>query len=264
MSGGDLGRFRARFARTPEDVEAAQRLRYEVFNRELGEGLAESEAAELDRDRFDAQCEHLLVENSETGDVVGTYRLQTLGSARRGHGFYTDGEFDLSGWPTEVMDQATEIGRACVAREHRRGPVLLLLWQGLAAYALHHRKRYFFGCSSLTSQDPAEAARALEWLKQRGHWTDGLPAEPRAGFDCGEADLATDGWEDVRLPTLFRTYLRYGAQICGRPAIDREFGTIDFLTLLDLQRLGPAKILGRMAGDLRGDDAVDVNGRGVE
>ena len=66
MSGGDPGRFRARFARTPEDVEAAQRLRYEVFNRELGEGLAESEAEELDRDRFDAQCEHLLVEDSQT------------------------------------------------------------------------------------------------------------------------------------------------------------------------------------------------------
>lgn len=245
------GRYVARFAQSAADVEAALRLRYRVFNLELGEGLDASAATGLDTDRFDAQCHHLLVEDEVTGRVVGTYRLQTRAMARAGHGFYTEGEYDLSSWPEGMLDGAVEIGRACAAREHRHGAVLLALWKGLGAYALHHGKRYFFGCSSLTSQDPREAARVLEWLKRNGHWRAEPDATPRPGWECGEERESTDGWESVRLPMLFRTYLRYGVKIVGRPVLDREFKTVDFLALMDLRGLGPRPILGRLAEDLR-------------
>ena len=176
------GRYRSRFARTEEDVQEVLRLRYEVFNLELGEGLEESAATGLDRDRFDDQCHHLMVEDvAGDGRVVGTYRLQHAAMAERGHGFYTDQEYDLSAWRSDVLRDSVEIGRACIAREHRHGLVLLLLWQGLGAYANHHAKRYFFGCCSLTSQDPAEGRRAHEHLRRAGRLHPELHVEARLG-----------------------------------------------------------------------------------
>jgi putative hemolysin len=232
-------------------VEAAQRLRYEVFNVELGEGLEESWETGLDRDRFDPQCHHLLVEDIDSGRVVGTYRMQTAAMAEAGHGFYTAQEFDLSSWPREVLARTVEIGRAAIAREHRHGPVLLLLWQGLGAYAIHNRMRYLFGCCSITSQDPAEAARVLEYLRRKEHLHRELWAAPTAPYDCREGEESVAGWEETRIPILFRTYLRYGACICGRPALDREFKTIDYLALVDLVELDPEQILRRFAFDIR-------------
>ena len=44
---------------------------------------------------------------------------------------------------------------------------------------------------------------------------------------------------EERAPKLLRAYLTIGAKICSEPAIDRDFKTIDFLTLLDLQTLHP-------------------------
>jgi putative hemolysin len=245
------GRYRARFACDSGDIERAQRLRYEVFNLELGEGLSESRLTGLDRDRFDDQCHHLLVEDLREDRVVGTYRLQTSAMAAAGHGFYTAQEFDLSAWSGSVLAHSVEIGRAAIAKQHRAGLVLLLLWQGLGAYAIMNRLRYLFGCCSITSQDPAEAARVLEYLRSCGYAHPNLPAEPTPAYDCSEHMESKEGWERTTLPILFRTYLRYGARVCGRPAIDREFKTIDYLTLLDLKELDPQTILRRFAVDIR-------------
>ena len=49
-----------------------------------------------------------------------------------------------------------------------------------------------------------------------------------------------DGSGTKSVPKLLRTYLTIGARICAPPAWDREFGTIDFLTLLDLKMLSSA------------------------
>ncbi|HMB68371.1 MAG TPA: GNAT family N-acyltransferase [bacterium] len=245
------GRYRARFARTEEDVLAVLRLRYEVFNLELGEGLAESRLTGLDRDRFDDQCHHLLVEDRDGGRAVGTYRLQHAAMAERGHGFYTDQEYDLSPWRGGVLDAAVETGRACIAREHRHGLVLLLLWQGLGAYAKHHAKQYFFGCCSLTSQDPVEGGRAHAHLRLAGRLHPELHVTARPGWECVADAGSEEAARSFRLPMLFRTYLRYGARICSGPALDREFGTIDFLALLDLRELEPEKILRQLADYVR-------------
>ena len=128
------GRYSARFARSPEDLTRIQRLRFEVFNLELKEGLDSSFLTGLDQDQFDAHCHHLMVEHRPDGAVVGTYRLQTSEMAAAGIGLYTADEFDLSTLPASVLATAAETGRACVAQEHRNGRVLNLLWRGLASY----------------------------------------------------------------------------------------------------------------------------------
>lgn len=245
------GNYVARFARSAAELEAVLRLRYRVFNLELGEGLDESHVEGLDRDPFDEHCHHLVVVHRPSDAVIGTYRLQTSEMAREGCGFYSNHEFDLDRWPADVLDACCEVGRACIAADHRHRRVLLLLWRGLGAYVLHNRKRYFFGCCSLTSQDPADAARMAEYLRQKGRIHAGLDLDPRPHCDCREYEHSSAGWESVHVPTLMGTYLRYGAWICGRPAIDRDFRTIDFLALLDLEEMDPDRILRQFEVDLR-------------
>jgi putative hemolysin len=233
-----LRRYRVRFARCDADRDAVFRLRFEVFNLELGEGLTESFATGADRDVFDEQCQHLLVIDQRTADVIGTYRLQVAESARDGAGFYSAGEFDLAGLPFEVLDDAIELGRACVRADHRNRHVLFLLWCGLASYVLWNEKRYFFGCSSLTSTDPDEGARAYERLRRDGHVHPGFLVRPLPGRECRLGAPGALG-RPITIPRLFRTYLRYGARVLGPPALDPEFKTVDFLTLLDVAAMDP-------------------------
>lgn len=236
----EQGKYRVRFAAGVEDVDAALRLRFRVFNLEMGEGLDSSHATGRDRDPFDDCCHHLIVEDASRDEVVGTYRMQTREMAGAARGFYTAGEFDLETLPPAMVSSAVEVGRAAIARPYRNRQVLFLLWKGLAAYMTHFRLRYLFGCCSLTSQDPVEGLRMLRYLSERGHLHEGIRIAPLPGLECAaDGDLAYDA-QDVRVPVLFATYLRYGAKICGPPAIDREFKTIDFFVVLDLRRLDPA------------------------
>ena len=232
-----------RFARRADELDAVLRLRYRVFNLELGEGLAASAATGRDEDAFDAACHHLLVEDAAAGAVIGTYRMQTAAMAAAGRGFYSAGEFDLSGLPAEVLERAIELGRACIAREHRNRQVLFLLWKGLARYLVATGARYLFGCCSLTGQDPAEGLRAMAHLTARGRLHPRIAVAPLPGLECaGDPTAAAAVAADpaaVELPSLFRTYLRYGGLVCGPPAIDAEFKTIDFLVLLDSAGLDP-------------------------
>ncbi len=233
-----VGGYRVRFAHTRDDLYAVQRLRFEVFNLELGEGLEEAYALLRDEDEFDEQCQHLMVIEKKTDMVVGTYRLQVAESAQRGLGFYSATEFDLEGMPRGMREQAMELGRACVLDTHRESKALFLLWKGLAHYALHNRKRYFFGCSSLTSQDTDLGLRTASWLREKGHVVQDFCVLPLRALEC-RPTCANWHEGDVDIPKLFGIYLRHGARICGPPAIDRCFGTIDFLILVDLAEVDP-------------------------
>jgi putative hemolysin len=234
----DEGAYRVRFARNLAELDEVLRLRFAVFNLELREGLAESFATGRDEDEFDLTCHHLIVEERASGRIVGTYRLQTPEMAAAGHGLYTATEYDLSGLPGEVLAQAVEVGRACIAREHRGRQVLYLLWRGLAIYMAHNRLRYLFGCCSLTSQDAGDGHRALARLRERDAVHPDLRLPALADFSCGEPPAGVSG-EGVVLPPLFEIYLRYGGKVCSPPAIDRRFKTIDFLLLLDVAALSP-------------------------
>jgi putative hemolysin len=250
----EVGRYRLRLAETAADREAACRLRFKVFNIELGEGLESSYRTGLDTDRFDAVCEHLLVEDKQEDNpskrIVGTYRMQSGGNAARNLGYYSEQEFNFT--PYEPLRAGIlELGRASIDREHRTPEVLTLLWRGIAQYATDMGLRYLIGCSSINSTDPAEG---WQMYRQLEHYL--APPEfetvPNAAYACctehvdGDAGLKA-GMGDatqtasheppvhVRIPKLLKTYLAIGCRIGGPPAWDREFGTIDFLTFLDLK-----------------------------
>ena len=225
--------YTARLAQNAGEIRAAQTLRFLVFNLELNEGLEQSFATCLDADPFDEVCDHLIVEDRRTSEVVGTYRLQTGRTAAAKRGYYSAQEFDLR--PLESLrPEIIELGRACVHSEHRNLAVLGLLWKGIAAYARERGGRYLIGCSSLTSQDPAVGARVYSDLCRRH-----LIAEPWHVAPLREVACPLDRLSErpQKVPKLLAAYLSFGARICGPPAIDREFKTIDFLTFMDLEHL---------------------------
>ncbi len=222
-----------RLARSTEDVRAAQSLRFQVFNLELNEGLEQSYATGLDEDPFDAVCDHLIVEHLPSATIVGTYRLQTGHNAASYRGYYCAQEFEFQVFEP-FRGEMIELGRACVHPQHRNLVVLGLLWKGIADYARQHGGRYLFGCSSITSQEPAVGASAYADLCRRHLAQPQWRTNPLAAYDCSLNQLAA---EPVKIPKLLRAYLTLGAKVCGPPALDREFKTIDFLTLLDLETM---------------------------
>ncbi len=232
--------FRVSLAITPNDLVECQRLRYLVFNLELKEGLCTSERCGLDIDPFDPFCDHLMVHDLESGKLAGTYRLQTGETARRNFGYYGNQLFDFSVFDP-VRSQMLELGRACVHVDFRNIMVLHALWKGIAVYATRMGSRYLVGCSSISSQDENYGAAMYESLKHRYLVEPSLRTVPQPGYECRSTGEAV---EVLRPPRLFRAYLDISARVCGPPAIDREFKTIDFLTLVDLQRL-PERVVTR-------------------
>ena len=228
--------YSIRTTRDSRDIEAAQRLRYEIFNLELGEGLASSLISGLDEDHFDVQCDHLIIEDSETGAVIGTYRLQTGTMAAAGRGYYSAQEFDFS--PYEAFrHQIVELGRACVHVDHRNRTVIDLLWRGIARYAENCGARYLIGCSSLTSQDPAEGWTLYRQLAEKYLAPSHLRTEAIGDYVMPPV---ADDCLPVATPKLFAAYLSIGSMIAGVPALDSEFKTIDFLTILDIEHMSRA------------------------
>lgn len=225
--------YRVRLAQSTGEIRAAQELRFQVFNLELNEGLDHSHLSGLDADPFDVVCEHLLVEHLPSGQIVGTYRLQTGTGAAENLGYYCAQEFEFTVFEP-YRREIIELGRACVHQQHRNLVVLGLLWKGIADYARQNGGRYLVGCSSLTSQDAAVGASAYATLGRQHLAEVALRTHPLAAFHCPLDQVSP---EPAAIPKLLRAYLTVGAKICGPPALDRQFKTIDFLTLLDLESL---------------------------
>lgn len=231
------GRYLVKLAETSSEIESALRLRYEVFNLELAAPANQcADNFGLESDEYDSICRHLIVIDRLSGKTVGTYRLNSLESAQTVEGFYSYNEFSLEDLPVEILRQAIEIGRACIAREHRSSKVLFLLWKCLLNHLQDSRKRYFFGCCSLFSQDCSEAAKVYQYFVQNDLLNREVSVRPRPERRS-TLDEQSPSAEPIELPNLFNLYLKIGVKICGAPAIDRQFGTIDFFVLFDLYEM---------------------------
>src|SRR4029079_18828429 len=159
-----------------------------------------------DMDEYDETCHHLIVFDTQSDEAIGNYRMQTgeMPAAKR---LYSAREYYLSTFPAAVLRDSVELGRASIAKANRNTQALFLLWKGLAAYLSHNRKRYLFGCCSLTSQDEREGLRVLKLLEQNGHLSESLRASAREGFECAAEDSMTDSdGKEATIPKLFRTY----------------------------------------------------------
>jgi putative hemolysin len=229
------GLYEVRLAKNAGEIASALRLRHQVFNVEMGSKPVPGNETKLEFDAYDFKCRHLIVISRETGETIGTYRLNDIETAKTINGFYSSNEFTIGDLPDEVLRNGVEIGRACIDKEHRNTRVLFLLWKGLLNYLESRGKRYFFGCCSIFTSDESAGADAYHQLLTEGHIHESFSVAP-----CRNAiELANDNYDDqpVTLPALFNMYLRIGAKVCGPPMIDREFGTIDFFVIFDVTKL---------------------------
>ncbi|MCO5106932.1 MAG: GNAT family N-acetyltransferase [Burkholderiaceae bacterium] len=218
-------------ARDRDDVVRAQRLRYQVFAEELGAVLDPTQG--IDRDVFDSFCQHLIVRERATGEVVGTYRLLLPEQAAELGGLYSDGEFVLDRLDP-LRPQLVELGRSCVHADHRSGAVIMLLWSGLGALLARTRLRYLVGCVSVSIRDGGDFAASLYHRLARTHMADAsLRAWPRRRLELERLDRGLD----VVPPPLFKGYLRAGARLLGEPHVDGQFACADFPVMLDLAAL---------------------------
>lgn len=223
--------YRVRLAVCDDDLRAAQRLRFEVFNRELHEGLESAWLTGHDEDRFDNVCQHLLVEENSTGTIVGTYRmLPGPLAASSGLGYYSAQEFDFAPFEPHRA-RILELGRACVHHDHRNQTVVGILWRGIAIFSRSCGARFLIGCSSITSQSMAEGAAMYHQLAEKYLAPPEFCTTPMPGHAFPLTPMPEIS---AKIPRLMAAYLMIGCRICGEPAIDREFKTIDFLTLMDM------------------------------
>lgn len=228
-------RYAVSFARDETDVRAAQRLRHLVFAGELGARLDGPEPG-LDSDAFDAYCDHLLVREENTGEVVGTYRLLPPGRAKAAGRLYAESEFDLTRL-RPVRDDLVEVGRSCVHPAHRTGAVIGLIWAGLARYMTDSGHNWLAGCCSVPLADGgALAAATWSTVRERHLAPEEYQVTPHRLWTPGATTGAVPRTE---LPALLRGYLRLGAWVCGAPAHDPEFGVADLYVLLSMRRANP-------------------------
>ena len=141
------GGIEVSWARHQDEVRAAQRLRYQIFAGEMGARLDTSVPGH-DVDLFDDYCEHLLVRDQDTREVIGTYRVLTPEQAQRVGSTYSDLEFDLTRLRA-LRERMVELGRSCVHPEHRHGGVIMALWGALAEFMVRNQLDTMIGCASI-------------------------------------------------------------------------------------------------------------------
>ncbi|MFE7649440.1 GNAT family N-acetyltransferase [Streptomyces phaeoluteigriseus] len=228
-------RYTVTLARDEADVRAAQRLRHDVFAGEMGALLTSAEPG-LDVDPFDAYCDHLLVRDSDTGQVVGTYRLLPPERSAVAGRLYSESEFDLS--PLDgIRPGLVEVGRSCVHPDHRDGAVIGLIWAGIARYMVDNGHEWLAGCCSVPLADGGTvAAGTWDRVREKHLAPEEFRVRPLLPW-VPKPDLAPPA--RTELPALLRGYLRLGAWVCGEPAHDPDFGVADLYVLLSMRRVNP-------------------------
>lgn len=236
------GSLEVRLARSDDEIDAAQALRYRIFYEEMGaRPSAEMRARKRDFDCHDEAFDHLLVIDHDRShpyqSVIGTYRLNRRSEAERKGGFYTASEYDL-GPLLETKGEIMELGRSCVSAEYRNRATMALLWRGIAAYVFHFDINLMFGCASMAGVDLDRLALPLSYLHYRHLAPEGL--RPRALPELYTAmDRLDPEAVDVRqarlaLPPLIKGYLRVGSFVGDGAVVDHQFQTTDVCIVIKI------------------------------
>ena len=233
-----LGPIQVAWARNQDDVRAAQRLRFEVFAAEMGARLT-TPIAGHDVDLFDDYCEHLVVRDAQSRQVIGTYRVLTPVQAKRIGGLYSDTEFDLTRLRA-LRPRMVELGRSCVHPDHRHGGVIMALWSALADFMVRNQLDTMIGCASIPMlHNGVVSSDAAASIWQQLRQTHLAPIEyhvrPRLPLPVEQLDGAVA----APPPALIKGYLRLGARVLGAPAWDPDFNTADLQLLTRLADLHP-------------------------
>ncbi|OPH47221.1 hypothetical protein BC351_12010 [Paenibacillus ferrarius] len=226
-------------ARSAREIEQALRLRYQVFVEEENNLQLRNEEG-IERDAYDAYCDHLIVKDIETEQVVGTYRLLPGDRALHGIGFYSETEFDLASYAALKL-HTLELGRSCIDPAYRGGKAIQLLWEGIAGYISEQNYTHLIGCASVHIKNLEELNLIYSLLLHKQVITDRYGVKPLSTHRIhGLAQFEIDSNDkDIfrKLPPLMKGYQWLGAEIGGDPAYDESFGTVDFFIILQKDRI---------------------------
>lgn len=236
---GGRGGIQVAWAQHLDEVRQAQRLRHEIFAGEMGARL-NTPLAGHDVDLFDDFCEHLIVRDEATQQVVGTYRVLTPAQAKRIGSTYSDTEFDLTRL-RGLRSRMVELGRSCVHPDHRHGGVIMALWGALAGFMVRNQLDTMIGCASIPMLHngvvSGDAAASIWHQVRQSHLA---PIEyhvlPRLPLPVERLDHTLP----VEPPALIKGYLRLGAKVLGAPAWDPDFNSADLPMLMRIADL-PAR-----------------------
>jgi putative hemolysin len=235
--------FSVHLANTLQQQRAVQRLRYDVFVRELGAaGPLVDHTEELEQDRFDPFADHMVVRHDPSDRIVGAYRLLRSDQAARAGQFYSESEYDLSRLRATGRP-LLELGRSCIHKDFRTGLAMHRLWTGLASYIAAHRIEILFGVASFHGIDPAPLAGPLSLLHHRHLAPPALRVRARADA-FQRMDLIPKAELDRRAailqtPALIKAYLRLGGCVGEGAYVDRAFNTTDVCLILDVATMNP-------------------------
>jgi len=236
-------------AESADEIEELLRLRHRVFLQEL---QGKRKLFRIDLDRHDLTCDHLMTVDRISGRAVGTYRLL---SSHFFDEFYSESEFELGGVKA-LPGIKLELGRACIDPTHRNGTVIQLLWRGVTAYMKKTDTRFLLGCSSVQTLDPSAIRSVTFALRKLSTTEESLGIFPRIGYRPDEfgIDLTTRSNTDPapHIPPLVLSYIRAGAKMAPTPAVDWDFGCVDYFTLLDRESLSASferKFFGNGSGE---------------
>ena len=252
MPRGVAADFQVRLAQTDADVQAAQRLRYDVFVRERGGGgPMVDHTAGLEQDRFDPYFDHLLLTDLRNDKLAGVYRVMRGDMAARAGGFYSETEYDLTPLKNSGR-KLLELGRSCLDPAYRGGTAMHHLWAALGRYVAEHEIEGLFGVASFHGTDTAALAEPLSLLHHR-HLA---PADLRVrAREITPMDLIPEAELDRRkamlaVPSLIKAYLRLGGTVGEGAYIDRAFNTTDVCLILDTKQMSArqARFYGGGAG----------------
>ncbi|MBN7771459.1 GNAT family N-acetyltransferase [Marinobacter daepoensis] len=219
--------------RCPNRIEEAQRLRYRVFSEEYGSDLGATTPG-IDADAYDAVCDHLIVTDTATGELVATTRILHEDDTGPVGGFYSRGEFELEALGS-LSGKLAELGRTCVHPDYRNGGTITLLWSAVADYLVQRDVTHLIGCASISMADGGAKAWHVARLLQQQYLCDPdcrvMPKRQLPHLAHPESERAVD------IPPLIRAYMRLGAKVCGEPCWDPEFRCADMLVLLEVSNL---------------------------
>ncbi len=236
-----IGSYSYKTVTTIDELIEAFKLRYQVFHREI---IGKTEPVGIDTDEYDDICDHLIITENKTKKIVGTYRLNC---STHSNTFFSSTEFQIQ----NILKQdkiKLELGRACIYEEYRKGAVILMLWRGIAEYMRKTEAKILFGCATVVTNSPDESALLYHYLKQKNQIDTKFDVVPTKNYEMKNIgqfierynrSLTDDEMAKAKkiLPPLCEAYLNIGCLMSGIPAYDAAFDCIDFLTILETEKL---------------------------
>lgn len=236
------GSLRAFTASTAEDLMRSQKLRYQIFFEEMGaEPSPEIREQKRDFDAYDEFCDHLLIEDTSTNKIVGSYRILRRSQLPERMKFYTAKEFDLENMLNHFKGEVMELGRACVDINYRDRSTIQLLWRAIGEYSTNHSIELMFGCGSFNGSNHKDHAAALSYLYHNhlapAEFCPSAIAEKFKSIDLLPMDKIDAKRTLASLPPLIKGYLRLGGYIGNGAYEDKESNTTDVCIVLKMDSL---------------------------